>query len=146
MHKLHYTIEIAAPAKTVWHAMLDDATYRDWTTAFVDGSHYEGSWDEGSIIQFLNPNKEGMHAVIAENRPYEFVSIKHIGTVAQGVVDTDSDEVKQWSPSYENYTLKESNDVTTVSVELDSTPEYDDMFNEKWPKALARLKEIAEQT
>ena len=32
MQKLHYSIVIDAPKEKVWHAMLDDKQYREWTT------------------------------------------------------------------------------------------------------------------
>lgn len=82
MEKLHFSVQIKAPKEKVWDTMLDDETYRKWTTAFSPGSYYEGSWDEGSKILFLAPDENGklsgMTSIIAENRPYEFISIKHI--------------------------------------------------------------------
>ena len=49
-----------------------------------------------------------MLSVIAETRPDEYLSIKHIGVVNHGIDDTDSDEAKAWAPAYENYTLMET--------------------------------------
>ncbi len=40
--------------------MLEDATYREWTSAFNEtGSYYEGDWNPGSEIRFLGPDDEG---------------------------------------------------------------------------------------
>lgn len=44
----------------------------------------------------------------------------------------------------ENYSLTENNGVTTVEVELDTDDNYADYFNNTWPKALNKLKEISE--
>jgi hypothetical protein len=34
MQKIHSSILINAPREKVWHAMLDDKPYREWTKAF----------------------------------------------------------------------------------------------------------------
>jgi len=131
--------------------MLEDKTYREWTSAFHEGSYFEGSWEKGSEIQFLaedNGKLGGMFSKIAENIPYEYISIEHLGMVVDGVVDTSSEMVKQWSGMHENYRFTQANGSTTVSVELvgDSTDkEMTEMFKQMWPNALAKLKEIAER-
>jgi uncharacterized protein YndB with AHSA1/START domain len=147
MQKLHFAIVINAPKEKVWHTMLDDKTYRQWTEVFAAGSHYVGSWAKGSKILFLAPQEKsnaGMVSRIAENRPYEFISIEHLGEVQDGKEDTTSDAVKSWSGAHENYTFKERGGATEVSVEMDTVDEYREMFEQKWPQALQRLKAIAE--
>lgn len=37
MRKLNFSIVIDAPKEKVWHAMLDDRPYREWTGAFNPG-------------------------------------------------------------------------------------------------------------
>jgi L-rhamnose mutarotase len=44
----------------------------------------------------------------------------------------------------ENYTLKESDGITTLDVETDMADEYVDMFTKMWPKALENVKALAE--
>ncbi len=148
MQKLHFSIEISAPKVKVWHTMLDDEPYREWTTAFSEGSYYKGSWEKGSKILFLGPDpttgKEGgMVSRIAENIPYECISIEHLGMVADGLEDTTSEAVKKWLPAFENYTFTEKDGKTEVSVDIDTVEEYAQMFEDTWPKALQKLKEIA---
>lgn len=58
----HFDILIHAPRDTVWRAMLQSPTYEQWTTAFRAGSRYEGSWDQGQTIRFLDPQGQGMVA------------------------------------------------------------------------------------
>jgi uncharacterized protein YndB with AHSA1/START domain len=148
LQKIHFSVGIDAPKEKVWNTMLNDETYRKWTSAFAEGaegSYFEGSWDEGSDIRFMGPEGNGgMISVIAENRPYEFISIKHIGIINDGVVDTDSEEAQKWAPAFENYSFSENNGKTTVSVDMDIEEEYEDMFKEMWPKALKKLKELSE--
>lgn len=150
MEKLHFKIDISAPKEKVWNTMLEDATYREWTTAFNEGSYYKGDWSKGSKIVFLGPNPEtgkegGMVSRIAENKLYEFVSIEHLGVINDGVEDTTSDEVKKWTPAFENYTFKEKNGTTEVIVEMDIHADYKEMFEGMWPKALQKLKELSEK-
>lgn len=152
MQKIRHSIFINVPVEKAWHSMLDDATYREWTEAFNPGSYYEGDWSEGSIIKFLGVDESGdaqaggMYSRIAENRLHEFVSIEHLGFVdLQGNVDTTSEEVKKWTPAFENYTFTEKDGGTEVSVEIDISEEHKDMFDEMWPKALLKLKEVAER-
>lgn len=152
MNTLHFTIDINAPKQHVWGVMLGDETYPQWTTSFSPGSYFEGSWDEGSTIRFLGPGENGqkpggMISRIAENRPYEFVSIETLGLVNDGVDDTTSEDAKAWAGGHENYTFSETNGVTTLDVDLESDdmPEkMKDMFADMWPSALAKLKELAE--
>jgi hypothetical protein len=150
MEKLHFNIEINAPKEKVWNTMLEDATYRLWTTPFSEGSYYKGDWSKGSKIIFLGPNPEtgkegGMVSRIAENKLYEYISIEHLGIINDGVEDTTSEEVKKWTPAFENYTFKEKNGTTEVLVEMDMNDEYKEMFEGMWPKALQKLKELAEK-
>ena len=58
MQKLHFSIVINAPKKKVWHAMLDDKQYREWTEAFNPGSYYKGDWSKGSKILFLGQTRK----------------------------------------------------------------------------------------
>ncbi len=152
MQKLHFTTAINAPKEKVWNTMLEDATYREWTEAFHKGSYYEGDWSRGSKILFLAQNDDGttggMVSRIVENRPYDFVSIEHLGEVVAGVEDTTSERVQAWAGAHENYTFTEAEGVTTVNVDLDvdeSSVEMKEMFEGMWPKALEKLKEIAEK-
>ena len=144
MKRLSFSIEIDAPPQTVWDNVRDPERYKAWTAPFGEGSYFEGSWDKGEQIRFLSPAGGGMVAVIAESRAPEFVSIKHIGMLKDGAVDTTSDEVRAWAPAYENYTLIPTANGTRMLVEMDTQPAWEDFMNEKWPQALAVLKSLSE--
>ena len=118
MHKLSFSIIIDAPKEKVWHTMLDDTTYRQWTSAFQEGSYAVTDWQQGSKAMFLTPAGEGMVSRIVTHRPTEFLSIEHLGTVRNGVEDTDSDGVKGWNGALENYTLRETNGTSTLAIEM----------------------------
>ena len=144
MNKLNFAIEIAAPVAQVFATMLTQATYQEWTKAFCEGSYYEGTWQQGETIKFLSPSGDGMVSEIAEHRANEFTSIRHLGFIQDGVVDTQSDAVRAWAPAYENYTFLAVNGGTQVIVEQDIMEEYAAFMTEVWPKALHSLKLICE--
>ena len=112
--------------------------------SFAPGSYTEGDWSEGGRMRFLTPDGNGMATVIAENRPKEFLSIKHVGVINRGVEDTESAEVKSWAPAYENYTLREVATGAELLVDMDTLPEYQASFEETWPRALEAVKRLAE--
>ncbi len=148
MEKMHFSIIIKAPREKVWNTMLDDETYRKWTEPFTTGSRYEGNWSEGSKILFLAPGEKGdsgMVSRIRENRLHEFISIEHLGMITDGIEDTTSDAVKTWSGAREEYRFRDVDGGTEVLVDTDTTDEYREMFETVWPKALLKLKELAEE-
>ena len=148
MQKLHTSIFINAPREKVWDTMLSKDTYSEWTKAFNPGSRFEGNWEQGSKILFLGPGENGeggMVSRIAESRKPEFVSVEHLGIVANGVEDTTSEEAKKWSPAFENYTFNEKDGGTELIVDMDIEEENKPMFEEMWVNALKLLKEISER-
>jgi uncharacterized protein YndB with AHSA1/START domain len=146
VNRLQWSTTIAAPPEHVWKVMLGKDTYSEWTKAFDAGSRYEGSWEPGSRIRFVSGSGDGMVSEIAEASPNQFMSIRHIGMIMNGVEDTTSDAVRPWAGAMENYTFTAVPEGTRLDIELDVTPEYQQMMNDMWPKALAKLKELAEKT
>ena len=143
MKTLRFETAIRGSREQVWSTMLEQDTYRIWTAEFTAGSYYEGSWEQGARIRFLSPDGGGLTAIIEENRPFEHLSVRHLGEIRNGVDDTESDAVKSWAgQAFERYTLREENGVTTLEVTCDVTPEYEAMMSEMWPRALQRLKTL----
>ncbi len=145
MKTKQYTVSIMAPVETVWNVMLEPETYKVWAAEFAQDTYYEGSWDKGSKIRFVIPSGDGMLSEIVENNLHEFISIKHIGMIINGFEDTESPEVKKWTPSYENYSFSISEKETKIIVDIDVPDEYENFFEEMWPKALTKLKQICEK-
>lgn len=149
MKKLNLEVLINAPAEKVWDAVVNVKKYEKWTSAFHEGSTFEGGWNKGDSIRFwaLNEDgkKEGMVSEIAESRYPEFISLKHLGMFLDGVEDTSSDEVKKWAPSFENYTLERIGpDKTRFKLSMDTPEEWEEMMMDMWPKAFKKLKEVCE--
>src|SRR3990172_1539849 len=151
MSNLQYSIVINAPVEMVWKTMLGEDTYRKWTEVFIPGSHYVGDWREGSKMLFLVPGKKGVSGTVSrinENRKHKFISIEHLGVVQDGTEDYISEEARIWAGCFENYIFKEIDGSTEVLVDLVGTnaiDRYREMLETAWPKALQKLKELAEK-
>jgi Activator of Hsp90 ATPase homolog 1-like protein len=146
MEKQEFKISIDASRNKVWDTLIGEESFRKWTSAFAEGSHAKTDWKKGSKALFLDSKNEGMVSTIAENIPNEFLSIKHLGIVKNGVEDLDSAETREWAGSLENYTLKTVNGKTELTIDMDVTEEHKDYFKNTWPKALDKLKKLAEES
>jgi hypothetical protein len=145
MKHLQFAATINAPAPTVWRLMIGPESYKRWACAFAEGTYFEGSWAQGEKIWFLSPpSGDGMVAEIAQNRAFEFISIRHLGFKSHGVEDTTSESVRAWAPTHENYSFISVPEGTKLHVELDIPDEWAPYMNEAWPKALALLKRMSE--
>src|SRR5512132_760758 len=144
IEKLTFSTAIDAPREEVWRVLWDDATYREWTSVFAEGSYAVTDWKQGSKALFLTPAGDGMVSRIAVHRPAEFLSLEHLGTVKNGVEDLQAGADQGWTGAHENYTLTADGRGFKLTIEMDSTPEYASYFEGTWPKALDKLKQICE--
>lgn len=142
--RIQFTASIKASPEAVWRRVTDPQSYQQWTSAFAEGSRFEGAWEAGAKIRFLAPSGDGMVSEIAESRRGEFISIRHLGMISNGVEDTTSQAVLAWAPAYENYTLLTTPDGTKMVVDQDVPAEWEEYLSEAWPKALAILKDLCE--
>ena len=145
MEKQAFNITIRATPAEVWNTLFGETTYPLWTAPFAEGSSVETDWKEGSKALFLDGKGQGMVSMIAKSIPNEYMSIRHLGFYKDGVEDMDSEEVKKWAGAMENYTLKPSNGNTELLIDMDISEDYKDYFNSTWPKALEKVKELAEK-
>ena len=144
LKRLQWSVDIAAPASKVYQMLVGPESYQQWTSAFGDGLYFEGSWQKGQRIRFLTPQGHGVTSEIAEIRPNEFISIRHLGYIADnGVEDTSSEAIRAWAPAYENYTFAATPQETKLTVDQDITDAFEGM-EETWPKALEKLKALCE--
>lgn len=145
MKKLTFSIQINTPKERIWNILWTDETYRAWTSVFHEGSRAESDWKEGSKILFVGGDSgDGMVSKIARLIPNEYMSFQHLGEIKNGVEDYDSPAVKAWAGHHENYTLQEKGGGTELYVELDADDSFADYFQDKFPKALEKVKELAE--
>lgn len=144
MKDLEFGIDIAAPVPRVWDCMFDPLAYRDWTSAFAEGSYYEGSWEAGRRLRFLDPKGFGMEAVVDENVPHERLTLRLVGEIKDGRPLPDSRLHRE--PAFESYRFRATpSGGTRLDVKLQSWDDgFTDFLQTTWPQALQRLKALAE--
>ena len=146
MEKQEYRITIDAPKEKVWKTLWEIDSYRSWSSVFAEGSTVDTeNWKKGSKVLFHDGSGSGMVSRVDENIPNRYMSFKHLGEVKDGVEDTTSEKVKDWAGATENYTLNENDGKTEVVVDMDFNEEFAAMFKDLWPKALKKIKELAEK-
>lgn len=142
---LKLSIDIAAPRQKVWDVLLQDETYRIWTSAFHPGSYAEGGWDEGSKVYFKTPEGDGLVSRVLIHKPNDIISFEHINVLVNGKEDGEHKEAAKWKGLTETYRAADQQGGTHLKIEQDITPEYADHFNTAWQKALEKVKELAER-
>ncbi|MEJ5962050.1 SRPBCC family protein [Pedobacter immunditicola] len=146
MERQQFKITINAAREKVWDVLLGTDTYPKWTAPFAEGSSVKTDWQKGSKTLFLDGQGSGMVSEIAENIPNEFLSIRHLGEYKDGVEDLESEAVKEWAGSLENYTLNTVDGKTELRVDIDINDDYKEYMLKTWPLALDKVKEMAERS
>ncbi|MFN5418352.1 MAG: SRPBCC domain-containing protein [Flavobacteriia bacterium] len=152
MERIQFQVDIQTSAQKVYENMLglnDIKTYEYWTAAFNPTSTYEGKWEKGSKILFVGLDEKGkrggMVSEVVENKPSEFVSVRHYGFVDGDKEVTTGEQVEKWAGGFENYSFSEKDEITTVLVEMDTIEDYKGYLEEAYPKGLDLLKELSER-
>jgi uncharacterized protein YndB with AHSA1/START domain len=145
MKKITFSIDIKAPKEKVWYSLWDEENYENWTSVFSEGSFAISDWNEGSKIYFLGSGGGGgMNSIINIKKPFDTMSFKHITEIKDFKEVPLTEESESWSGSEERYDLTENNGITTVTGTLDVVEQFEGFFNDTFPKAMQKLKEIAE--
>jgi uncharacterized protein YndB with AHSA1/START domain len=144
MEPLEFSVDIAAPRERVWEVLWHEETFRDWTSEFADGSAgalLESDWEEGSRFEYF-VGDAGSYGVIETLVPAERVVFRHLGNI-EGGQDRPSNVGDRF---VEEYRLEQAGDVTTLRLSQDAPPpEHRDMYEAAIPRALERLKQLAER-
>jgi uncharacterized protein YndB with AHSA1/START domain len=146
MKDLQFSIDIAASTARVWDCMFDPTAYRDWTSAFAEGSYFEGVWATGRRLRFLDPQGFGMEAVVDEAVTHEVMSLRLVGEIKGGRPVADS--ALSRTPAHERYVFTAlPAGGTHLVIHLQSWDDgFTDFLQTTWPQALDRLKALAEST
>jgi hypothetical protein len=139
METLEYQIKINAEPEKVWTVLWSDISYRQWTSAFTEGSFYIGTWEEDSVMKFFDPENNGMYSRVLKNDPNKEMIFLHLGEIFDGV------EVPQdWGDATESYLLEETEDGTKLTAKIKSSEEFKGFFEDKFPNALKNVKHLSE--
>ena len=145
MTNLEYSIEVKANKAHVWNTMLEPGKYEYWVKAFSEGSRFEGKWEQGATVRFVDPNMGGTKAILEIFDPHNCILAKHIAIITDdGRVETYSEVAKQWIGTIEKYEFLEHEGKTTLKIEMKTHPAFVEMFDSCWPKALENIKLLCE--
>lgn len=142
MKQMRFAIEIRAPKEKVWDTLWQDATLREWARIIDPGTHMVGELEEGNEVQYISGNGYGVTSLVEKLVPGEFVLLKHqADTQDEGKQEREQD----WTGGEESYALSEEDGTTTLTTAFDVPEEMEEYFNTAYPKALERVKELAER-
>lgn len=142
METLTYSIIINANRKKVWKVLWE--SYELWTKCFAEKSHAVSDWKEGSRIEFHDGKGGGMYSEIVKLEPARLMMFQHLGSIINGKDVDFSGDLEDWTNNFESYRLSKVESGTELTVEIDSTENFKEFLDERFPKALAKVKELAE--
>ena len=143
MKELQYSIKIDASREKVWNTLWQDETFRIWASVIDPETYMVGELKEGNEIQFISAaNGYGVTSLVEKLIDGEYLLLQHQADTQ----NTGKDErEKQWTGGTESYKLVEEGGTTTLIAGCDVPPEMEEYFNETYPKAIEKIKELAEK-
>lgn len=144
MKEMQFSIAINAPREKVWKTLWQDETFRDWANIIDEGTYMTGEMKEGSKVQFISSvNGYGVTSLVEKLEPNQFVLFRHSADTQQsGTLERE----EEWTGGKESYSLAEKDGATTLTVKIDIPPEQEETFKDRQPKALERVKVLAESS
>ena len=142
MKQMQFSIEINASKEKVWDTLWQDETFREWAGLIDPGTYMVGELKQGSEVQFISAeNGYGVTSLVEEVTPGEFLLLLHSADTQE--VGT-KERAKEWTGGKESYSLVETDGATTLTAAFDVPQEMEVYFNDAYPKALDKVKELAE--
>lgn len=143
MKEMKCTVEIHAPRETVWNTLWQDETFRQWASIIDPGTYMVGELKAGNEVQFISAeNGYGVTSLVEELVVNEHLLLKHKADTQEVGARERKDE---WTGGKETYNLSERDGITTLAVAFDVPLEMEEYFMVAYPKALNRVKELAER-
>ena len=144
MKEFQYAVQINATKERVWATLWDDLTFRDWVNIIDEGTYMKGEMIEGNEIQYISSvNGYGVTSLIEKLIPNEFIQLRHCAdTKESGAQERE----KEWTGGTESYSLAEKNGVTTLIFKTDFPEELEEILSVSFPKALERVRTLAESS
>lgn len=142
MKEIQFQIEIHASKDKVWDTLWRDETFRNWASVIDPETYMVGELKEGSEVQFISAQGGyGVTSLVEKLIPDEFLLLRHQADTQD---NGEREREKEWTGGTESYTLTEVAGVTTLTVAFDIPSTQKEYFESTYPKALARIKELAE--
>jgi hypothetical protein len=142
MKNMQFKITIHATTECVWNVLWQDETFQDWASIIDPGTYKIGELKQGNELQFISSNNGyGVTSLIEKLITNELLQLRHSADTQNSGKNKRTNE---WTGAKETYSLVEENGVTTLRVAFDVPPEQEAYFKLTFPKALQRVKELAE--
>lgn len=143
MQAMQFSIEINTPKERVWDTLWQDETFREWASIIDPQTYMVGDLKEGNKIQFISADSGyGVTSLVEKLVVGEFLLLRHrADTQGEGTREREN----EWTGGAESYTLAEKDGTTTLTAVFDVPPQLEEYFKVTYPKALERVKELAER-
>jgi uncharacterized protein YndB with AHSA1/START domain len=142
MKEMQFTVEISATKEKVWDTLWQDETFREWAGIIDPGTHMVGGLKEGNELQFISGNGYGVTSLVEKLTANEFLLLRHSADTQD---EGKREREKEWTGGAESYSLSEKDSTTTLTTTFDVPPEMEEYFKVNYPKALERVKVLAER-
>ena len=140
---MQFSTEIQAPREKVWNTLFDDETFRDWGNIIDEGQYMVGELKEGNEVQFISSaSGYGVTSLVEKLVPNEIVLFRQMADTKDS---GEKEREKEWTGGTESYSLVENNSITNLTVNIDVPPGQEETFKDRFPKALERVKMLAEE-
>ena len=143
MKEMQFKIEIYATKERVWDTLWQDETFRQWAGIIDTGTYMKGDLKEGSEVLFISGNGYGVTSKVLKLTPGEFLLLRHQADTQD---NGKQEREKEWTGGEESYSLIEEDGTTTLTAAFDVPPEMEEYFKVNYPKALERVKVLAERS
>lgn len=143
MKEIQFQVEIKAPKERVWDTLWQDETLREWAGIIDPGTYMVGDLKEGNEVQFISAeNGYGVTTLVEKLVAYEFLLFRHQADTQDS---GKQERAQDWTGGKESYSLAEKDGTTTLTAAFDVPPEQEEYFQDNYPKALERVKALAER-
>lgn len=139
MKILEFKTQINATPEKVWEVLFSQDSYKKWASAMNEETYFEGNWEEGKIMKFLDSKNNGMYNLVEKNMVNKELHMKHLGWILDGELSPQG-----WEDSTVTYILEPVENGTLLIGKVNSLDEFVDFFNSKYPKNFEKIKELAE--
>lgn len=142
MKEMQFLVEINTTKEKVWDTLWQDETLRQWASIIDPGTYMSGELKEGNEVQFISSeNGYGVTSLVEKLTPNEFLLLRHRADTQEV---GKRERAQEWTGGKESYSLSEKDGITTLTVAFDVPPELEEYFRVNYPKALERVKVLAE--
>lgn len=143
MKEMEFSTEINATKERVWDTLWQDETFRQWASIIDPETYMVGDLKEGAEIQFISAaSGYGVTSLVVKLVAGEFLLLRHRADTQE---EGKREREKEWTGGEESYSLAEKDSTTTLAVAFDVPPELEEYFKVNYPKALERVKVLAER-